>query len=47
MKKATSLPEDEERTRILKVTYKASQAKLMADFFKKNGIKFEFVKTDF
>ena len=47
MAKATSLPEDEERTRILKVTYKASQAKLMADFFKKNSIKFEFVKTDF
>ena len=47
MKKATSIPEDEERTRILKVTYKASQAKLMADFFKKNDIKFEFVKTDF
>ena len=47
MAKATALPEDEERTRILKVTYKASQAKLMADFFKKNGIKFEFVKTDF
>lgn len=47
MAKATSLPEDEERTRILKVTYKANQAKLMADFFKKNDIKFEFVKTDF
>ena len=35
------------RTRILKVTYKAEQAKLMKDFFVKNGIKFEFVKTDF
>lgn len=47
MAKATSLPKDEERTRILKVTYKASQAKLMEDFFKKNDIKFEFVKTNF
>lgn len=47
MAKATSIPEDEERTRILKVTYKGSQAKLMARFFKENDIKFEFVKTDF
>lgn len=47
MAKATSIPEDEERTRILRVTYKGSQAKLMADFFKKNSIKFEFVKTGF
>lgn len=47
MKKATSLPEDEERTRILRVTYKASQAKLMARFFKENGIKFEFINSDF
>lgn len=38
---------DEMRTRILKVTYKSEQAKLMKDFFTKNDIKFEFVKTDF
>ena len=45
MKKATELSakEDEERTRVLKVTYKASQAKLMAGFFKENNIKFEFI----
>lgn len=47
MKKATSIPEDEERTKVLRVTYKASQAKLMARFFKENGIKFEFINSDF
>ena len=45
--KASELPEDEERTRVLRVTYKASQAKLMAHFFKENGIKFEFINVDF
>lgn len=45
--KASELPEDEERTRVLRVTYKASQAKLMARFFKENGIKFEFINVDF
>lgn len=45
--KATDLPEDEERTKVLRVTYKASQAKLMARFFKENGIKFEFINVDF
>ena len=45
--KATDLPEDEERTRVLRVTYKGSQAKLMARFFKENGIKFEFINVDF
>ena len=47
--KATELTakEEEERTRILRVTYKASQAKLMARFFKENGIKFEFINSDF
>jgi hypothetical protein len=39
--------EDEERTRVLRVTYKGSQAKLMARFFKENGIKFEFINVDF
>ena len=45
--KATELTakEDEERTKILRVTYKASQAKLMARFFKENGIKFEFINA--
>lgn len=47
--KATELTpkEDEERTKVLRVTYKASQAKLMAHFFKENGIKFEFINVDF
>jgi len=45
--KASELPEDEERTKILRVTYKASQAKTMARFFKENGIKFEFINSDF
>ena len=45
--KASELPEDEERTRVLRVTYKGSQAKLMARFFKENGIKFEFINVDF
>jgi hypothetical protein len=49
IEKATKLDskEDEERIRILRVTYKASQAKLMARFFKENGIKFEFINSDF
>lgn len=47
IKEATSLPEDEERTKVLRVTYKASQAKLMARFFKENNIKFEFINVDF
>ena len=42
--KATSLPEDEERTRILRVTYKSSQAKLMGRFFKENNIQIEFIE---
>lgn len=45
--KATELPEDEERTKVLRVTYKASQAKIMAHFFKENSIKFEFINVDF
>ena len=47
LKKASELPEDEERTKILRVTYKGSQAKLMARFFKENNIKFEFINSDF
>jgi hypothetical protein len=47
MAKATSLPEDEERTRIMRITYKASQAKTIASFFKHAGIKFEFINSSF
>lgn len=38
---------EELRERTLKVWYKPEQAKLMAEFFKKNNIRFEFIKTDF
>ena len=38
---------EETRTKVLRVTYKPSQAKLMAEFFTKNKIQFEFIKTDF
>ena len=39
--------EDTLRTRVLRVTYTPSQAKLMSKFFSDNHIKFEFIKTDF
>ena len=49
--KAENLDSKEEketlRERIMRVRYKPEQAKLMADFFKKNSIQFEFIKTDF
>lgn len=35
------------RTRVLRVTYKPEQAKLMARFFKENNIQFEFINTRF
>lgn len=35
------------RERVLRVRYKPEQAKLMGEFFKKNNIFFEFIKTDF
>jgi len=38
-----SKAEEPLRTRVLKVTYKAEQAKLMASFFRDNKIAFEFV----
>ena len=47
MKKATDLDKGDKRTRVLRVTYLPSQAKLMGDFFKKNNIEFEFLKQDF
>ena len=45
--KAESKAKGELRTRVLRVTYKAEQAKLMASFFKTNNISFEFIETDF
>ena len=51
LKKAVTLDskEDKEelRTRVLRVTYKPEQAKLMASFFHENKIRFEFIQTDF
>lgn len=51
LKKAVTLDskEDKEefRTRVLRVTYKPEQAKLMASFFRENNIQFEFIHTDF
>ena len=35
------------RTRVLRVTYKPEQAKLMASFFRENKIQFEFINTGF
>ena len=47
MDKASDMKEEETRTRVLRVTYKPEQAKLMAKFFKENKISFEFINTDF
>lgn len=47
MEKATTISKEEMRTRVLKVTYKPNQAKLMAKFFSENDIQFEFLKMDF
>lgn len=38
---------EETRTRVLRVTYKPEQAKLISHFFTENQIKFEFIQTDF
>ena len=51
LRKAVTLNENEatqeKRTRVLRVTYKAEQAKLIAKFFKDNAIQFEFINTEF
>lgn len=47
MAKASEVKEEETRTRVLRVTYKPEQAKLMAKFFTENKISFEFIHTDF
>lgn len=46
--KATSLGDEkgEKRMRLLRITYNPSQAKLIASFFEKNHIDYEFVKTN-
>ena len=48
LKESAHLTEKEDKTelreRVLRVRYLPSQAKLMADFFKKNRIQFEFIK---
>lgn len=45
--KASEVNTEETRTRVLRVTYKPEQAKIMAKFFKENKISFEFIHTDF
>lgn len=47
MEKASEIKEETTRTRILKVTYRPEQAKLLGQFFKENNISFEFLKTGF
>ena len=51
LKKAMSFDSKEKaeemRVRVLRVTYKPEQAKLMASFFRENKIGFEFINTDF
>ena len=47
MKKATDLGKSELRTRVLRITYKPSQKDIIASFFEKNHIDYEFVKTNF
>ena len=51
LKKAISLDSKEDkgelRTRVLRVTYRPEQARLMASFFRENKIQFEFIQTDF
>ena len=51
LRKAVTLNENEatqeKRTRVLRVTYKAEQAKLISKFFKDNAIQFEFINTEF
>ena len=38
---------EEMRVRVLRVTYRPDQAKIMASFFRENKIGFEFINTDF
>lgn len=46
LQKAFSFDEKEEtRTRVLRVTYTAKQASLMASFFKENNISYEFISN--
>lgn len=47
MKKATTLNKAETKTKILRITYKPSQAKALTEFFDKSGIQYEFIKTGF
>ena len=48
LKCASELNEhDNLRTRVLKITYKPEQAKIISKFFTENKISFEFLKTDF
>ena len=44
---ATDLSKAEKKTKVIRVTYLPSQAKLMGDFFKSNNIAYEFINQDF
>lgn len=45
--KASEASKEKTRTRVLRITYKPEQAKLVASFFKENKIAFEFINADF
>ena len=47
MDRATKLNKAEKKTKVIRVTYLPSQAKLLGEFFKTNGIEFEFINSDF
>ena len=47
MERATKLNKAEKKTKVIRVTYLPSQAKLLGEFFKKNSIEFEFINQDF
>ena len=45
--KSREASKETSRTRVLRITYKPEQAKLVAKFFKENKISFEFINADF
>lgn len=47
MDRATKLNKAEKKTKVIRVTYLPSQAKLLGEFFKTNGIEFEFINQGF
>ena len=47
MAKATKFDKESTRTRVLRITYKPTQKNIIASFFEKNHIDYEFIKADF